>query len=426
MPVFGFPGGPGVPLPNVERLRRELDQLAGLREPGAPGWTRRAFTPVLTRAMDWVADLMARAGLEVTVDPALNVIGTLKGEGGSDRVLVTGSHLDTVYAGGRFDGPVGVLGALEAARRLVEEGATLHHDLLVVAFYGEEANEFGLSCVGSRAVAGTLSPEHLLLADGRGRTLGDALTEAGGRPDALGDAVWSSRRVAVYLELHVEQGPVLETSGVPLGVVSSISGIHRLRLEFEGRADHAGTTPMEVRRDALAAAAEAVLAVERLGRRGGGVATAGRLEVRPQALNVIPHWAQVWAEVRSPDPRWLEEAWQDLVRAARGLGRRRGVEVTVERVSAEPPVVVPEVVRRTIGEAIGSLGLPWMELPSGAGHDAVQMAHLGPSGMIFVPSRDGRSHCPEEWTDLDHIALGVRALLAALLRFDCTPSSVTG
>jgi beta-ureidopropionase / N-carbamoyl-L-amino-acid hydrolase len=397
------------------RLQLDLLALAEFRDPDAPGWTRRVFTPAYLRSRDWVAERMSSAGLQVMRDAAGNLIGSL---GGGQPALVTGSHTDTVAGGGRFDGPAGVLAAIEAVRCIVGSGRELRHELRVVDFLGEEPNDFGLSCVGSRAIAGHLSAEHLALQDAGGQSLAAALTAAGGNPARIQDAAWPEGVVAAFVELHIEQGPVLEDAGVPLGIVSGIAGIERLLATYTGQADHAGTTPMDRRHDALCAAAEGVLAVERLAAPGGGVATVGRIEAGPGALNIVPERAQIWVELRSIDGAWLDQRRSGFETASAAAGRARGVRVDVERISRTQPVPAADVVRSAMTRAIERLGLEHLTLPSGAGHDAVQMAALGPVGMLFVPSAGGRSHCADEWTAPEHLEAGAAALLATLLELD--------
>src|ERR1700674_2826576 len=293
-----------MPAIDLGRLQDDLASLAEFHDPDSPGWTRRVFSAPYIRSREWVADRMRNAGLKVRVDAAGNVIGTLAGVNG--QALVTGSHTDTVAGGGRFDGPLGVLGAIEAARCLRDGGLHLRHELRVVDFLGEEPNDFGISCVGSRAIAGTLSAEHLALHDPSGQALAGALASSGGDTARIKEAAWPAGDMSAFVELHIEQGPILERAGVPLGIVSGIAGIDRMLITFMGQADHAGTTPMDARHDALCAAADAVLAVERLAADGGGVGTAGRIEALPGALNVVPEHARLWAEFRNTAGDWLD------------------------------------------------------------------------------------------------------------------------
>jgi N-carbamoyl-L-amino-acid hydrolase len=397
------------------RLQSDLAALAEFRDPESPGWTRKVFSPPYLRSREWLMQRMRDAGLTVHRDTAGNLIGTLAGAHPS---LVTGSHTDTVEGGGRFDGPVGVLAALEVARSIKQSGLSLRHELRVVDFLGEEPNDFGMSCIGSRAIAGSLTAQHLGLRDPSAQTLAEAIASAGGDPARIGDAAWKEGDVGASVELHIEQGPVLEDAGVPLAIVTGIVGIERLTATFTGQADHAGTTPMDRRHDALSAAAETVLAIERLAARGGGVTNTGRIEAQPGALNVVPGHVRLWAELRSIDAKWLDERHARLEEAAREAGSRRGVAVAVELLSRTEPVITSEVVRTAMRSAIDGLGLRHLTLPSGAGHDTGHMSRLGPVGMLFVPSAGGRSHCPEEWTAPEQLEAGTAALLGTLLTLD--------
>jgi N-carbamoyl-L-amino-acid hydrolase len=411
----------GTPAVDVTRLQADLAGLAEFREPDQPGWTRRVFSDPYLRSRAWLAARMEDAGLEVRNDAAGNLIGTLSGSGGGPAI-VTGSHTDSVAGGGRFDGPVGVLGAVEVARCLQGRGGGLVHDFRVVDFCGEEPNDFGISCVGSRAIAHMLTDAHLGLREPSGRILAEALTAAGGDPARIADAAWSAGEVHAFVELHIEQGPVLEAAGVPIGIVSGISGIERVKVTFTGQAGHAGTTPMGSRHDALCAAAETILALEQLASNGGGVGTVGRVVALPGALNVIPDQVELWAEFRHVTAGWLDALRRELEQAVIDAGRRRGVDAAVLTLSRTEPVQASELVRAAMTQAVAELELESLVLPSGAGHDTVQMARLGPVGMLFVPSIGGRSHCPEEATAPADLDAGVRALLATVLALDAGAS----
>lgn len=415
---------PTVPACSVERLRSDFEALAAFHDPQRPGWTRGAFSAPYVASRDWVTARMTEAGLSVRRDTANNLIGTLAGRREGAPALVTGSHTDTVEGGGRFDGIIGVLGALEAVRTLGDAGISLEHEVRVVDFFNEEPNQFGLSCLGSRALVGEVNEQHLRLDDGAGETLADAWKRVGGSPDRLAEARWSEDQVAAFLELHIEQGPVLEREGLPLAVVSSIAGIDRYRLEFTGQPDHAGATPMDYRHDAACAAAEAVLAVERLASQDGrGVATSGRIEVEPGAPNVVPGTARVWVEFRSGDRKWLDVCREKLTAEARSASARRGVNGDMRRLSAVDPVAADARVQELLARGNERLGLAHRTMFSGAGHDAAHMARLAPMGMLFVPSHGGRSHCPEEWTDLEQVATGAQALAQGLIELDRTETS---
>jgi len=407
---------PDWPLPEKARLSDEIESLALIREPDAPGWTRRALTEVETAARQEVERRMRSAGLEVHVDGAGNLVGVLEGRDGGPA-LVTGSHTDTVLGGGRFDGIVGVLGALEALRCLFEAGVRLRHDLWIVDFYGEEPNEFGLSCLGSRAAVGNLSRGHLERSDGAGRNLGQAMAAVGIDPDRALSAAWDPKDVACFVECHIEQGPRLESEGVEIGVVTAIAGIDRAIVDFRGRRDHAGTMPVAMRHDAACAAAEVILAVERLGSEGG-VGTTGRVVVEPGSANVVPDHSLLWVEFRSVEESWLERTRHDFETAVGDASSRRGVRGQLQWPSTEAPTFMAGVVSKAVEDAADELGRSIIPLASGAGHDSAQLASITPTGMVFIPSQDGRSHCPEEFTEPANLAIGAQVLAATLARLD--------
>ncbi|MGH3427814.1 MAG: M20 family metallo-hydrolase, partial [Mycobacteriales bacterium] len=404
---------------STERFSGNLASLAQLVDDTRPGWTRTALSETEREGRDWLIQRMQRAGLEVRVDVAGNVIGTLAGRRGGPHI-VTGSHIDTVDSGGRYDGMAGVLGAIEAVEAMAEAGIQFEHPLRVVGFFGEEANEFGLAHFGSRAIAGTLLDSHLALTNGDGQTLAQALaTRAGIDPELCTQARWSPSDVAAYVELHIEQGPLLEHHGRSIGLVTGIAGAQRFVASFTGRPDHAGNTPMDRRRDALCAAASLALTVEHVAHDNpAGVATVGNITVTPGASNVVPGHAELIGDMRSLDPTWLSNRRADFERAAREAGDERAVNVSIAWPSVADPVLFTDPVQQVIGTAIRAMGHDPLPITSGAGHDAQEMAMLGPAGMIFVPSHDGRSHCPEEHTDLNDLAIGVRALIEALMAFD--------
>jgi N-carbamoyl-L-amino-acid hydrolase len=410
------------------RIAADLEALSTLTDDSAPGWTRQVFSEPYREGRGHVRALMESAGLEAHIDAAGNVIGRLPGIEPSLAPLMSGSHTDTVHGGGRFDGMVGVVGAIEVARMLRENDVRLRRDLLVVDFLGEEPNEFGISCVGSRAISGQLTPAHLDRTagdDAGGERLGDAMLRFGLDPTAALSTTWSPASLHAYLELHVEQGPLLERSGTTIGVVTAIAGIERLLARFDGRADHAGTMPMTQRHDALIAAAEAILTIEReaCGAPVHGVSTTGRIESSPGSFNIVPDRAAIWAEMRSIDPVWLSGARGRVAERIAEQAAARGVETMLEWLNDQPPVPTAPSLQDAIAVSAGQLGHSWEAVPSGAGHDAAHMAHLGPMGMLFVPSVGGRSHVPEEFTAESDIGAGVDVLARTLVRLDATPRS---
>lgn len=406
--------------PDLKRIERDIEALARFRDPGQPGFTRLAFSEKDRRAREHLAGLMAgEAKLSVRIDAAGNLIGLRPGLAPGPSLMV-GSHLDTVRGGGRFDGVAGVVAGLELARRFEEEAIRTRHSLEVVVFLAEEPSPFGLSAVGSRALAGRLPAELLgSRRDDQGRTLAQALALMGGDPDRLEEARRRPGQILAFLEMHVEQGRRLFDQGLPLGLVSGLVGILRGRIEVRGRADHAGATPMAARRDALAAAAEAVLALEDICRREEGlVGTVGRLEIRPNSPNVVPGAAGLDLEIRSLSRDQAEAAAGRLGEALARIQARRGLEISLDLALSSPPVSFDRGLIDLMGRVCRGLGLTCLEMPSGAGHDAANLAKVAPAGMIFIPSREGRSHCPEEWSEFEHLGLGLEVMAGTILQLD--------
>ncbi len=413
-----------------ERLESGITDLAEYRDTERNGWTREVFSSPYRDSRQWTVARMREAGLEVYTDHAGNIIGRLAGANPNAPSLVTGSHTDTVDGGGRFDGIVGVVGAIEAARQLRETGKQLSRDLLVVDFLGEESNVFGLSCLGSRAAARELTTADLDRQDYRGVSLGQAYTDFGLDPSALTQVQWAREPLHAFVELHIEQGPTLEQGQLPLGIVTAITGIERFIATFSGSADHAGTTAMTDRQDAMIAAAEAVLAVRRegCGAPNHGVATTTRVESESRSPNVVPSLVRMTSEVRSVDTSWLGGVKGRLTSEILARAAEYGVDVGFDWSTDNEVVHASTGVQDVVASAADTLGIPWMPIPSGATHDAVHMATLGPMGMIFLPSKAGKSHCPEEWSDISDIATGVAVLvhtLKALDTADLAPATAT-
>jgi hydantoinase/carbamoylase family amidase len=406
--------------PDPERIRRDILILSQITSPREPGYTRISFSEEDRKAREHVWRLMEQeAGLQVRVDQWGNLVGRRKGRKKKPSILV-GSHIDTVRGGGRFDGVSGVIGGLEVARLFRETGFLNDHPLEVVVFLAEEPSPFGLSTIGSRGMAGKLKEEQLIsLEDGSGRNLGSAIREMGGIPENLREAKRSSDDILAYLELHIEQGPCLYSNKIPLGIVNGIVGISRARIEVTGRNDHAGTTPMSVRKDALAAASEVVLAVEKICRgREGLVGTIGKIDAFPNALNVIPGKVVLGVDVRSLNADLIDAVFSRVEKDLAEISERRGVQVDMERQVVSIPVTFEAGIIDRIRRVCHRLRIPCQEMISGAGHDAMHIAQIARAGMIFVPSQEGRSHCPEEWTEFEHISQGTEVLASTVAEID--------
>jgi N-carbamoyl-L-amino-acid hydrolase len=404
-------------IPNVERLEADINALASYTDPDQP-WTRRPFTRLFQEGRNWLSQEMKATGLTVELDASGNLVGRQPGTEDLPPILI-GSHTDTVSGGGRFDGVIGVLAGLEIARCLKELDIQLRHPLEIVDFLGEEPTDFGVSTVGSRGMTNNLTPELLAKTDETGQTLEQALGELGGRPADIAAEIRKPGDIAAYLEIHIEQGPVLEQRGIPLAAVTGIAGIRRFFVVVSGEINHAGTTPMALRKDGLIAAAQFVVDAEKIIRQEeNAVGTVGYLSVSPNMANVVPGRVELIVEMRSIDPETIERIGENLKRRAAEIAEERQIPISTELLTDAHPVQADPKLIEITAEACREAAPNALVLPSGAGHDATQIATIAPIGMIFVPSRDGKSHCPEEWTDLEDIALGVQALARALVKAD--------
>jgi allantoate deiminase len=359
---------------------------------------------------------MREAGLAVREDAVGNLFGRREGRGPDAPAVLVGSHVDSVRNGGDFDGPLGVLGGIEVIHTMDEGGVETERPVEVVAFTDEEGARFSLGMIGSRALTGELSQEDLRHEDQNGVSIAEAMRSAGLNPARIGEAVRSSDSLAAYLELHIEQGKVLEGEGLPVGVVTGIAGPVWLRLSLSGEAGHAGTTPMGARRDALAAAAEVVgIVEEEASATGSTVGTVGQIGARPGGINIIPGRVEL-----SLDLRDIDEAARDGVegrirgRAGEACGRR-GIGLEFEEIQRLAPAPCSAEIRAPIAAACEGEGIRPFSLPSGAGHDGMHVAGLCPMGMIFVRSRDGISHNPKEWSSPEDCEAGCKVLYSAVL-----------
>jgi ureidoglycolate amidohydrolase len=402
------------------RLHAAIAELAAFNDdPAAGGITREVYTPTYAQALERVAAWMREAGLATRLDAVGNLYGSWTGSDARAPRVLTGSHVDTTLNAGAYDGVLGVLGAIEAVHALRASGFAPRRTLEVVAWAGEEPR-FGTGCVGSRCAAGELSRADLdRLQDRGGVTMAAALREAGFDPDAVGDAIVDPASVHALVELHIEQAIVLETHGEAIGVVEAIAAPHDFRLVFEGAATHAGATPMALRRDALVGAAEAVVAIERLARAsssGTTVGTVGVVRALPGAINVVPGVAALDVDVRDSDEAAREAVVAGIADAARAIGAARGLAVRVEEIVVDVPVQCDDDVIAASVAACEELGLSYRRMISGAYHDAMIMGRRVPVGMIFVPSRGGVSHHPDEYTAPEELDRGVAVLAGTLAR----------
>lgn len=402
---------------NGALLLARADELAAIT--AGPGLTRLYLTDEHRRANDLVAGWMRQAGMVVRTDAVGNIIGRYEGETLDAPALLLGSHLDTVRNAGRYDGMLGVLSAIACVEQLHRQGRRLAHPIEVIGFADEEGTRFQATLIGSQAVAGRLPADILSVRDSDGISLADALTAWGLDPTRLADAARRPDEIRAYLELHIEQGPVLEAQGQAVGVVTAIAGAVRLAVNVAGMAGHAGTVPMALRRDALTAAAEMVLAVEADCRtRPGVVGTVGRIQAGPGAVNVIPGRAEFTIDLRSGQDDLRDAALAALESRLAAIADQRGVTLEIRRLHAAPAVACDPALIALLTRAATAEGLAAPLLPSGAGHDAMALADLCPVAMLFIRCRGGISHNPSEAITAADAEAGTSVLLRALEMFE--------
>ena len=407
-----------------QRVLDRCHALAQLTEQDG-GLTRVFLSAEQSAANRLVQGWMEEAGMRARVDAIGNCVGRYEGEVPGLPCLLLGSHLDTVRDAGRYDGMLGVVSAIECVTALHATGTRLPFAVEVVGFGDEEGVRFGATLIGSRAVAGTLDPALLDRADATGTTLRDALAGFGLDPAAVGTAARRAGDVLAYAELHIEQGPVLEAAGLAVGVVTAINGGNRFQVEVTGMAGHAGTVPMGLRRDALAAAAECVLAVERIAAAESDVVgTVGRIAAHPGAMNVIPGKVAFSLDVRAPTDEKRAAAAAAMRAEFAAIGERRCVDVVVAPLWEAKTAPCAAGMQRQIAAAIHAEGVRVHHLPSGAGHDGMALVDLAPIGMLFVRCAGGISHNPAEAVTLADVATGARVLLRFVLAFTPPPRGV--
>ena len=403
---------------NADRLWERLTALGAIGVSPHGGLTRLSYTYDHAQAVRLVADWMRQAGMQVTLDPVGNLVGVWPGDRDDLPAICVASHLDTVPSGGRFDGALGVLGGVECVAALSEAGVRLRRPVMVVAFADEEGNQFGVGCLTSRVWCGEYPPERWSeLGSTEGGTLASRVAAFDpGLPRRDFPAL-----PAAYFELHIEQGPELDRRGLPVAAVTGIAGIHRASLTFVGEANHAGTTPMDLRRDALWGAAQTALAVRAaaFASEGRAVATVGQLVVEPGATNVVPGKATLRVELRSAEPDVLTGLEAEVERVAQAAAAQYGLTLDMSAWHRSPPTPMDARLVEAVERGMRARGFPATRLPSWAGHDAKIVAGADvPTAMIFTPSAGGISHNPAEYTSLEGVAAGVAVLTEAVIETD--------
>jgi allantoate deiminase len=392
----------------VSSLAADLEAAARIGADDG-GVSRFAWTPELAEANEWLVARLRELGLATEIDPAGNVLG--RWEAGEGTAVLLGSHLDTVPRGGRFDGALGVLAALDVVRALQADGVEPRRPLWVVSFNDEEGSRFQTGMLGSRAFVGDVDLE-----DWRARGVEDAMQAAGFDFARLGEAK-AVEGVGAYLELHIEQGPVLEAAGMDLGIVTAIAGLLGFRVRLTGEANHAGTTPMAARRDALAGAARIVVALREEARsRGDMTANVGVLKVEPGGFNVIPGMAEFTVDARAGDAQTFARVERFVRDTIQRVAADEQLDLELAETHRKPPTPLDGGLQELLTEVAADEGATVLQIRSGAGHDAMVLAKHVPAAMLFVPSRGGISHSPDEFTAAEHCQLGARVLARAVRR----------
>ena len=404
---------------NIERLTGTLAALGRLGET-REGMQRLAFTPADIEGREYVKGLMRKAGLEVRVDAAGNIIGRREGTVAGLAAVGIGSHTDTVPNGGKYDGALGVMGAIECVQTLKDRSVATRHPIEVLDFTNEEGTRFRRWLYGSRAMAGVLEDDDLTAVDNEGIDIGRRLKDVGGDVSRIMEAGRPRGDFSAYLELHIEQGPVLHQTQLPIGDVTAITGRIGMEVSIKGASNHAGTTPMSNRRDALLAASHLVQAVNSIAtvEEICRVGTVGMVRVSPNAENVIPGQVDLSVEFRDEKLDRINDAGNRFRGMCKEMALHRDVDIEVQEIGLARPIPMSPKVREIIREVSAGLGLKTAPVPSGAGHDAQSMAEITQVGMIFVPSVDGISHSPREYTSPEACADGANVLLNSLLAID--------
>lgn len=402
-------------LVNGDRLLQHLHELAQFGKNPQGGVSRVAYSDFDLQGRNYAMRLMREAGLRVSIDAAGNIVGRRDGSDATLPPLVTGSHIDSVPLGGNFDGCVGSLSAIEVAQVINESKIVAHHPLEFIIFQNEEEGLFG-----SRAISGDLAAQDLDNVSRSGKTIREGIKFIGGDPSQIETVKRKAGDIAAYLEYHIEQGPILDAEKVPIGVVEGIVGVNRWEVTVEGFANHAGTTPMDKRKDALLSAARFTVMVNQavLEEPGLQVGTVGRINAEPNAVNVIAGKATLTLEIRDLDTNKIARIYDKIFNQAQAIGKLNNTTFQFKSTSIQFPAPADISIRKLIEESASALNLTTKSLRSGAGHDAQAIGRIAPIGMVFIPSRNGISHSPEEFSDAAAITNGANVYLQTFLKMD--------
>lgn len=401
----------------LDRVIKDIETLATFTATEGNGVTRLTLTEEDRKARAYIKNQMEEIGMKVWEDGYSTLFGRMEGENPDAPVIMIGSHYDSVINGGPFDGVVGIVVALEVLRVMKENNIKSYYPIEIAAMNDEEGVRFGRGVSNSRAMAGLIDEEELdSFKDRDGISLREAIEQFGIAPDLKG-ARRPDNSIKAYIEVHVEQGPILEDNKMDIGLVEGIIGMDRYDVTIKGKSGHAGTTPMNNRKDALVAASEFVLDVNRIAKEvgGGTVGTVGELDVLPNASNVIPGCVKLSVDIRSIEEDNINKVVEGLKETIVRLNTENNVEVKMERKLYAPPVKMSKGMMDIIEDKAKKIGYKYMKMNSGAGHDAMIMANLAPSSLIFVPSKDGLSHHPDEWTDYEYLEKSINLVLETIV-----------
>ncbi|RNF39738.1 Zn-dependent hydrolase [Planococcus salinus] len=401
---------------DIKRLQTTLEQLNEYGNEGQ-GINRLAYTEEEQEAKNFFMELCKKEGMSVRLDTAGNIIARREGQDPSLPAVAFGSHIDTVYEGGKYDGAVGVVAALEVIRSLNDKKIKTAHPLEIISFACEESARFGYSTIGSKAMTGLLSGDYENLRDKDGVYLKEELSKYSLN---LEEAKRPKEELEVFFEIHIEQGPALEETGKKIGIVTGIAAPTRFKLLVKGLASHSGTTPMKYRKDALLGASEIALALEEQAmeeEQYDTVATVGVCDVKPGAMNIVPGLVEMKVDIRGVSEESKARVIEKLQSAVEKAEAKRGLEITSTVLAEETPVQLEERVIDSLKETADKLGHSYLLMPSGAGHDAMNMAHLCPTGMLFIPSKDGLSHNPQEYSSIEDIGIGAELLEEEIMKW---------
>lgn len=404
---------------NIKRLEQTLNKFNQFGH-SDKGINRLAYSKEEQQASEYLIQVCQEEGLQVRVDECGNVIARREGLNPELPVVAFGSHLDSVIQGGKYDGTIGVVAGIEVMRMLNEKGIKTEHPIELISFACEESSRFGVSTIGSKMMAGLLTERSIShLTDQKGISIQEAFSECGLNFQNVEKAARKNEEFKAFLEMHIEQGPFLEKNNNEIGIVTGIAAPTRLKLQVKGKASHSGTTSMNLRKDALLGASELSLYIERSAIREsdkGTVATVGVMDVKPGAMNVVPGLVDMYVDIRGTSKTSKVSILNDLFKCIKHIENKRDLSIDWEILSDEEPVLIDQSLIELLSETCEDLDISYVRMPSGAGHDVMNMAHLCPSGLLFVPSLDGLSHHPNEFTALDDIVVGVKLLKETILR----------